>query len=215
MLIIDLTLNIRICNNFFVWALILRQRIVFIFIFTTPTNINLNLTISFSYLTKGSTMNYVKLSICSMFFLFLFIPETYAQKPQVKNVHFVDKDKTIVVYYDLVGNYKKKYTISLSLSDDFGKTFKIKPISVAGELGKNIKTGRNKKIYWSVKNDFPKGLSGDGFVFAVDAQLKKGKTKWPFYVFPAIGAIGAVAYYSLQEKEASTGSIDISVPTDF
>ncbi len=46
-------------------------------------------------------MNYVKLSICSMFVLFLFIPEAYAQKPQVKNVRFVDEDKTIVVYYVL------------------------------------------------------------------------------------------------------------------
>jgi len=74
-------------------------------------------------------MNYVKLLIYGMFFLFLFIPEAYAQKPQVKNVRFVDKDKTIVVYYDLVGNHKKKYSVSLSLSDNFGKTFKIKPVS--------------------------------------------------------------------------------------
>lgn len=160
-------------------------------------------------------MSYLKFLFCGMIILFLFIPEVYAQKPQVKNVRFVDKDKTIVVYYDLVGNFKKKYAVSLSLSDDFGKTFKIKPVSVAGELGKNIKTGRNKKIYWSVKNDYPEGLSGEGFVFAVEAQLQKGGWKWSYYALGTVSVVGGVLYFITLKKKAETGSIFIKVPTDF
>jgi len=160
-------------------------------------------------------MSYIKLIFFGMIFLIICVPEVFAQKTQVKNVRFVDKGKNIIVYYDLVGNDNKKYSVSLSLSNDFGKTFKIKPVSISGEVGKNIRTGRNKKIYWNIKNDFPKGLSGDGFVFAVDAQLQQRKNRWPIYLIPAVGAIGAVVYYSMQSKKASTGSIFISIPSDF
>lgn len=160
-------------------------------------------------------MNFLRFLFCGIFFLLVFCFQVKTQDLQVKNVHFVDKQNVIAVYYDLIGNYENKFQISLSLSNDFGKNFEINPISLKGEVGKNIKPGKNKEIFWDIKKDFPNGLSGDGFVFAVDAQLQKGRRKWPYYLLGTGALIGGAVYYLSQGDESENGSISIAVPRDF
>lgn len=154
--------------------------------------------------------------------LILLISNTIlrAQELKVRNVRFEEIGETVMVKYDLDGMTEKKYKISLSLSDDFGKTFKIKPRTVYGDVGKNIQPGESKQITWYLLRDFPEGLHGDGFVFAVDAELQKGGTKLPFYMLGA-GVVGGVVYFVVRssseksEPQTTTGSIVITVPTEF
>jgi len=154
--------------------------------------------------------------------LVLLISNTFlkAQELKVRNVRFEEIGEIVRVKYDLDGMTDKKYRISLSLSDDFGKTFKMKPRTVYGDVGKNIQPGLSKQITWYILRDFPEGLSGDGFVFAVDAELQKGGNKLPFYLLGA-GVAGGVVYFVVRssgeksEPEPTTGSIVISVPTEF
>jgi len=140
-----------------------------------------------------------------------------AQELRVANVRFEQIGETIIVLYDLDGRIGKKYNISLSLSDNFGKTFNIEPKTVSGDVGKNIEPGIGKKITWYMKTDFPEGLNGEGFVFAVDAELQKGGKKWPYIV--GAGVVGGVVYFIAGGKKKSepskTGSIVIDVPGDF
>lgn len=152
----------------------------------------------------------------------LLISNTFlkAQELKVRNVKFEEIGETVMVKYDLDGLTDKKYKISLSLSDDFGKTFKIKPRTAYGDVGKSIQPGESKQITWYLLRDFPEGLSGDGFVFAVDAELQKSGNKLPFYLLGA-GVVGGVVYFVVRssseksEPEPTTGSIVITVPTEF
>ena len=164
-------------------------------------------------------MNLEKLIRCSLIMLLFLIlcSILQAQDLQVKNVRFEDRENIIVVHYDLQGKFGKKYNISLYLSDDYGRTFKIQPQDVLGDVGKDIEAGKYKKIIWNIKEDYPNGLNGDRFVFAVEAELQKGRKIWPYFLVGVAGVAGGVLYYiSMSEEETpNTGSIIIDVSTDF
>ena len=144
-------------------------------------------------------------------FILLLYSVPKAQEVQVKNVRFEDRDETVAVRYDLDGLIGKKYKIKLLLSDDFGVSFKIRPRTVHGDLGKNIKPGNAKEIIWDLKKDFSDGLRGDGFVFAVDAELQKGGSKWP-YIIGSAGVVVVVGYFMIRPRN---GSIVIDISKEF
>jgi hypothetical protein len=138
----------------------------------------------------------------------------HAQGTRVENVRFQDLGESVLIQYDLDGRNDKKYEISLSLSGDNGVTFKIKPRSLTGDVGKNIFPGTGKKINWYYKEDFPGGLSGGGFVFAVDAELQKDKSKAPYVIGAAV--VGGAAYFITAKKKGSDkGSIVVDVPDSY
>jgi len=142
-----------------------------------------------------------------------------AQDFSVRNVRFEQRGEGIVVHYDLIGDRNRKYKISLSLSDDFGKTFRIIPQTVVGGIGNNVRPGRNKQITWYLKRDIPEGLQGEGFVFAVDAELQKSGSKLP-YILLGAGVVGGIVYFVTksngkdQTTEPTTGSISIAITGD-
>ena len=151
-----------------------------------------------------------------MVLLFIF-KTSFAQDVKVKDVRFEQKGEDIFVYYDLEGNFHKKYKVSLSLSDNFGSTFTIKPRSVRGDVGENMVAGNNKQIIWHMTKDFPEGLEGEGFVFGVEAEQTGGGSKSLYYILGA-GVVGGVVYFitkSVKEESTSqetTGKITISIP---
>ena len=139
------------------------------------------------------------------------------QDLKVENVEFEDMGETVVVKYDLEGKVDKKYKVALSLSDDFGESFNIQPRNMKGDVGKNIRPGPGKEITWYIKKDFPNGMRGEGFVFAVDAELLRGRSKLPYYIAGAVGVVGGVIYFvtrggGTKEAKPTTGSIIITVP---
>ena len=153
-------------------------------------------------------------------FLFLIFTPLWAQEFEVKNVRFEDKGETVVVKYDLNGIINKKYKITLSLYEDNGNTFKTRPRTVSGDVGKNVRSGLAKEIIWHLKGDYPEGLFGDGFVFAVEAELQKGRSKLKYILAGTVGIIGGVVYFitkSSKEKTTvpTTGSIVITIPNEF
>jgi len=154
-------------------------------------------------------------------FFLIFVSRLFSQGLQVSNVRFEDRGETIVVKYELSGTSGRKYKVSLLLSDDYGVSFNIKPRAVFGDVGKSIKPGLGKQITWYMKKDFPNGLKGEGFVFAVDAELQKGKSKFSLY-FLGTGIVGGVVYFVAKSKGGkttpttpTTGSIVITVPDNF
>ncbi|HDQ44448.1 MAG TPA: hypothetical protein ENN17_02965 [bacterium] len=96
-----------------------------------------------------------------------------AQNPSVRNVTFEQAGDDIVVRYILAGESGRKYNVKLSLSDDFGMSFPIVPLSVEGDVGRDVRPGAGKQIVWRLRRDYPNGLEGDAFVFAVDADFQK------------------------------------------
>ncbi|MCJ7812009.1 hypothetical protein MUP95_01650 [bacterium] len=164
-------------------------------------------------------MRYYALHFVLVFVICAILPHHLkAQNPSVRNVIFEQNGDDIIVQYTLAGDANKKYNITLSVSDDFGRTFQIKPFTVAGDVGRDIRVGTNKQIIWRLMRDFPVGLEGDSYVFAVDAALQKGGLKWPYIIGAAVA--GGAVYYLTSRKEAAeptptTGSITIQVPVDF
>ena len=146
--------------------------------------------------------------------LLLTFKYTFAQEVKVKDVSFEQKGEDIYIYYDLEGKFNKKYKVSLSLSDNFGSTFTIKPKSVRGDVGEDMVAGNDKQIIWHMSEDFPKGLEGEGFVFGVEAEQRSGGNKSLYYILGA-GAVGGVVYFVTKSagKEES-GKITISIPGD-
>jgi len=156
---------------------------------------------------------FVLLSLIS--FLVSCFP-AFSQQLEVKNVRFTSDGKIITINYDLDGMGNKKYKTSLKLSDDGGKTFTIQPKTLDGDIGKNIYPGKNKEITWNFTKDFPNGLEGENYIFAVDAELQK-RSLLPYFAI-GVPIIGGAVYYLTKgkEKDPSTkGSIVISVSGDF
>ena len=152
--------------------------------------------------------------------LFTFSTGSFCQDLRVENVTFEQIGEKIVVRYDLTGQTDKVYKVSLLLSDNSGISYSIEPKTLSGNVGKGITPGKNKYIVWDYTKDFPDGLEGDRFVFAVDAELQSGGGNALYYLLGA-GAIGGIVYFvtnKLKEDEPAqptTGSITISIPGDF
>lgn len=145
--------------------------------------------------------------------LCLFPSITFSQQLQVKNVRFESAGEIVKIHYDLFGEPGKRYKISLKLSENNGYTYNIRPKMISGDVGKNISVGKNKEVEWHMHKDFPSGLTGDEFVFAVDAELQKGR-KWPYYLL-GTGVVASAAFLYLtqpKEENPTTGSIIIDIP---
>ena len=160
-------------------------------------------------------MRFIKfINIALLIILGCSIAPSFSQQLKVKNVSFKSDGKVVTIDYDLEGMVNKKYKTSLKLSNDGGITYAIQPKTLDGDIGKNNYPGKNKEIIWNLTKDFPGGLEGANYVFAVDAELQKG-SKWYYYAFGTAGLAGGILYYLTQNEKTTTGSIVIDVPGDF
>jgi hypothetical protein len=149
------------------------------------------------------------------FIVLLTVTAVKAQDLEVRNVRFEDKGETVTVMYDLQGNPKKKYEVSVALSHDQGKSFTIHPQHLSGDVGRNVKPGENKEIVWKLEDDYPFGLVGDAFVFAVTAQTQKSRiSRLPYYILGA-GLAGGIVYYATRKSPRENTTMNIRIPADF
>ncbi len=139
-----------------------------------------------------------------------------SQALSVTGVFFEDRGDTVEVRYHLSGDAEKKYVVTLFLSYDGGRTFTIQPRGIAGDVGRNMRPGANKKIIWRIGEDFPEGLRGERFVFAVEAELQKNPLRWPYYVAGA-GIVGGLIVWGANREgplEPVTGSVHVVIPVE-
>ena len=147
--------------------------------------------------------------------VFLMVTAVRAQELEVRNVRFEDKGETVTVMYDLQGNPEKKYEVSVALSHDQGKSFSIYPRHLSGDVGRNVRPGKNKEIVWKLEDDYPFGLVGDAFVFAVTAETQKSRmSRLPYYVLGA-GLVGGIVYYTTRKSPRENTTMTIRIPTEF
>ena len=134
-------------------------------------------------------------------------PEVWAVEEGVRNVRFQVRGQKIHVSYDLAG--KGVYTVNLRLLDG-GRTLVARPRSVSGDVGKEVRSGKEKKIVWDALKDVAR-LGGDDFVFEVRAVRPGGTSKWVWIGGAGIAAGGAAGAVLLQGEEKK-GTIVIDVP---
>jgi len=143
--------------------------------------------------------------------LFIGFP-IQAQDLKVLDVQFQSDGDCVVVHYHLEGNLKKRYHIDLWLSCDEGNTFTIHPKHVSGDVGYNVRPGHNKEITWEIKKDFPYGLVGETYVFAVDAEIQKRWRNLKYYVIGGAAIAGSIYLYSQRGKG---NCLKVTVPGEY
>jgi hypothetical protein len=75
------------------------------------------------------------------------------QAGSVRNVKAAMMDGLIVVTYDLQA--LDAVPVSLTVSDDDGRVYTLDMGHVTGDVGDDVTPGENRRIIWSVKNDYP------------------------------------------------------------
>ena len=103
----------------------------------------------------------------------LFPPISNAWE-KVENVRVEQMGDDVHILYDLSGD-EEKYQVKVRGSADGGRTYTLPMKSLSGDVGKDIRPGRGKRIIWNALKDAGE-LGGDAFVFEVEAVAGPGKT---------------------------------------
>lgn len=120
----------------------------------------------------------MKKIIILLIYIVFTIPFLNAQ--EVKNVTSQVNGNLITIQYDLTGaKYNQVFNVSLYVSFDGGTTFQGPMKTVSGDVGTEVKSGKNK-IIWEPFSDVP-SLEGD-IVFSVKADVVNKKLEKYFFV---------------------------------
>jgi len=106
---------------------------------------------------------HVIFTLSAILFSSLFCPVLLAQNQAgVKNVEYSIQNGIMVINYDIL-NYDQdqRFNIVLSIETDAGQM--INPVSVSGDIGKDIPGGVQKRIFWDFQKD-QFAATGDFFV---------------------------------------------------
>lgn len=111
-----------------------------------------------------------KTFVASIILIFGICGSSFSQSA-VTNVDFrVTADDRIVISYDLTGySASARFTVSVRVSLDNGRSFTLFPKALNGDVGAGISPGRNKTITWDVFRDTP-ALISDEMVIQVLAK---------------------------------------------
>lgn len=94
-------------------------------------------------------------------------PMARAQEVETRDVQAYQQGNRVVVTYAFIGDAGAEYEVSLRVSDDGGRSFRIEPSAVSGAIGENVEPGGRKQIMWKVLEDVPGGLEGSDYKFKV------------------------------------------------
>jgi len=151
----------------------------------------------------GSSIVFLSLLFLSQFLSF----NAQCQNIKVENVSFTSGDNTIEIYYDLLGNVKHKYKVSVVLKRTGAPDFIVKPASLTGAVGKGYFAGGKRKIVWNYRRDYQPDPNVTDYYFEVTAQ--RVKSTWLYY---AGGVVVAGAAAVLFLMPSSSGESDTGMP---
>lgn len=75
--------------------------------------------------------------------------------PRATGVRSEVSGGTITITYDLdaAGSTSPTFTVTIQASLDGGQTFTVRPVSVTGDVGPNVRAGTGKRIVWEATKD--------------------------------------------------------------
>lgn len=99
----------------------------------------------------------------------------------VSNVR-IDKQGKINIYfeYDLAGEEGDTYAVKLSVKVKSDTSYFYTPINVIGDIGSNIRPGKNKRISWRISDENVPALENADVDFVIEAtapQSEGGNTE--------------------------------------
>ena len=123
----------------------------------------------------------------------------------------ITEEDTIKMYYQITG--KGRYTVSLQVSLDGGKTFDIIPEALSGDVGKGIETNVVKEMEWDVFKDMHK-LSGN-IVVMISAVKEPNKPINPWLILGGLVFTASVVSAMSGRSTSVGGSSSVAEPTEF
>ena len=120
----------------------------------------------------------------------------------------------IFIEYDLVGSADDLYSIALTIRSKSDTTYSYTPLNVIGDVGPNIRTGKNKRISWRISDEYPAILSSADVRFVIKAVPPKssgGNTE--LFIAGGAAVVGvALAIVLLSSNKAGPGQVSNVFP---
>lgn len=120
----------------------------------------------------------------------------------------------ISIEYDLVGSPDEQYAISLTIRSKSDTIYSYTPLNVIGDIGPNIRTGKNKRIRWRISDEYPAILSSADVRFVIEVVPPKtsgGNTE--LFVAGGAAIVGvALAIMFLSSNKADPGQVSNVFP---
>ncbi len=149
--------------------------------------------------------------------LFLLNVQLLAQDVpgRVENARWEVSGDIVIITYDLICSADLMNDVSITLTRESDRNFKIVPASVTGAIGKGKHAGLRKEIRWQYKRDVPQGLSGDDYVFVFNIQIIRveGGSNLLYYLAGGAVVVGGAALLLLSgSKKAETSTSGLPNP---
>lgn len=104
------------------------------------------------------------------FTIMILLVASFVYSAEVKNERVRQDGNRVVFEYDLEGD---EADISVQITVE-GKNYTAKELHLEGDYGK-VRPGKNRRVYWNVLQDFPRGLHGD---VSAEIEAGGGAIKW-------------------------------------
>ena len=157
----------------------------------------------------------------------LFLSPVFTEAQSVTNIRCEQRDKKVIIFYDLTSKQGSNWKIDLYYSQDGGKSWSTPLQKISGETGNKIKPGTDKVITWDVLSEVEKLEGKICFKISAIEQLpypleyykfKKSKQDWLIagLVSSATGVFGYLQYdkYYKQYKTSTDEAADLHKKVD-
>ncbi len=136
-------------------------------------------------------------SISCILIICLLLPaQGFGDEEKIRYISVQADGPVIEIRYDLLpGREDKKYTVTIEISDDGGRTYDVEPYMITGDLGRDIIPGRHKRIVWMIEREFPNGLDLDRYEFRITANQQGIGRNLLYILAGAVVAGGSTAAY--------------------
>ena len=133
---------------------------------------------------------------------------------KIQNAQWELSGDIVIITYDLVGNSDLTCNVSIALTRESDKNFRIVPASVTGAIGKGKHVGLKREIRWEYKKDVPQGLPGEDYAFVFDIQIIKeeGGSNLLYYLAGGALVVGGAAVLLLSGSKNAEASAPPGLP---
>lgn len=115
----------------------------------------------------------------------------------IRNMTVQFDGRVVEIRYDLIvpDRTNGRYTVTLHISDDRGRTYDVTPRMMAGDIGRDITAGMNKRIVWIIEREFPTEIDIARYDFRLTAKRQGFNRNILYALLGAVVAGGGTAAY--------------------
>lgn len=133
------------------------------------------------------------------------VPKAFAGGDELVSNVRVSKQGRINVFieYDLAGDPDELYTVSLRVKLASDTSFTYTPLNVIGDIGSNVRPGKNRRISWRTSDEYIPALDKPDVQFVVRAVAPQSGPGSELYIAGGAGVLGlALAIILLSSNKA-------------